>query len=266
MCITLMQTGEAQIKPTHYHNKGPDSLRFPRILLERRWSEPIPINVYLIEHPEGYFLVDTGETAEAMQPGYYSPIYRQILKVSLTSAQEVGSQLKELGIAPGDVRMVILTHLHADHAGGLHHFPKAEIVVSRREYQQPFGALPNRWPNWFAPKLVDFTDVPFGSFPQSYSLTKANDLFMVPTAGHTPGHSSVILKKEGISFFFAGDASFTEDQLLNDEISGISSSPKEARLTLQLIREYIKQEPTVYLPAHDHAATRRLSQKILTRL
>ena len=67
--------------------------------------------------------------------------------------QEIGPQLEQLGIGRGDIRHVVLTHLHTDHAGGLHHFPDTEILVGRAEIAYASGFLgrlrsyPNtRWP------------------------------------------------------------------------------------------------------------------------
>jgi glyoxylase-like metal-dependent hydrolase (beta-lactamase superfamily II) len=52
--------------------------------------------------------------------------------------EEIGPQLERLGIRPGDVRWVVMTHLHTDHAGGLHHFPD-EILVTRTELEYGSG-------------------------------------------------------------------------------------------------------------------------------
>ena len=85
----------------------------------------------------------------------------------VTPEQEVGPQLLKLGIRPDDVRTVILTHLHTDHAGGLHHFPSSEILVTDEESRlakgfvgQLRGYLPNRWPQWFAPRSIGFDKEP----------------------------------------------------------------------------------------------------------
>ena len=100
---------------------------------------------------------------------------------------------------PDDVRWVVLTHLHTDHAGGLHHFPKSEILVARTEYAatagfggQVSGYLRNRWPSWFAPRLLDFPDNFTDGF-RSLPLTQAGDVRLVSTPGHTVGHLSVIV-------------------------------------------------------------------------
>jgi glyoxylase-like metal-dependent hydrolase (beta-lactamase superfamily II) len=54
---------------------------------------------------------------------------------------EIGPRLRALGLPLGEVRWVILTHLHTDHAGGLAHFPDAEILVSRTEYDTASAGL-----------------------------------------------------------------------------------------------------------------------------
>ena len=111
-------------------------------LLDKKWVQ-VPIYAWVIEHPEGVIVVDTGETARTAQKGYFprwQPFLRQTSDKFLVSPEdEIGPQLKNLGIEPGDVRWVVLTHLHTDHAGGLHHFPRAEILVSRKEYAAARG-------------------------------------------------------------------------------------------------------------------------------
>ena len=52
---------------------------------------------------------------------------------------EIGPQLRARGFDPGDVRWVVLTHLHTDHAGGLAHFPNSEIVITREEFEYAKG-------------------------------------------------------------------------------------------------------------------------------
>jgi N-acyl homoserine lactone hydrolase len=88
-----------------------------------------------------------------------------------------------------------MTHLHTDHAGGLHHFPDNEILVTRTELEYGSGlrgrvrgyVANKQWPTWFNPTLVELEPEPLGPFPQSLRLTEAGDVTLVPVPGHTPG-------------------------------------------------------------------------------
>ena len=169
-------------------------------------------------------MVDTGETAQISQPGYFTwwhPYYKFDLRESVEPEEEIGPQMRQMGLSPDDVRWVVLTHFHTDHAGGLYHFPKAEFLVTRQDYAaaQGFrgrmsGFLPQHWPDWFAPSMVPLALTPFGTFLQHYTLTQSGDVHLVATPGHTAGHMSVIIQEEGQDIFLAGDASYTEANML----------------------------------------------------
>ena len=196
MRIHAIQTGTVAIKERQRQGVGHGIRRRLNTLLDKTWTEPLPIYAWVIEHPEGIIVVDTGETARVAEPGYFPwwhPYYRLGIRAWVRPEEEIGPQLQALGIQPTDVRWLVMTHLHTDHAGGLHHFPKVEILVSRTEYQLASGTagrvrgyLPNRWPTWFVPHLIEFAPKPYGPFPSSYSLTQAGDVVIVPTMGHTP--------------------------------------------------------------------------------
>ena len=121
------------------------------------------------------------------------------------------------------------------------------------------GYLPNRWPTWFSPRQIEFIPQPFGSFTSSYTLTQAGDVVLVPTAGHTAGHLSVIVKDGNESIFLAGDTSYTQQLLLNGVIDGVSESDEVARKTIQRIQKYLHSVQTIYLPSHDPEAVTRLT-------
>jgi len=276
MQIHAIQTGTVTIKASQTQGKGYGLSRRINTLFDTAWTEPLPIYAWVIEHPEGVIVVDTGDTARTSEPGYFPwwhPYYHLNVRMSIRPEDEIGPQLRMLGITPKDVRQVVLTHLHTDHAGGLHHFPHAEILVSRTEYQLATsfqgrieGYLSNRWPAWFAPRLLDFTPSPFGPFPSHYTLTKAGDVILVPTPGHTPGHLSVIVQEDEASVFCAGDTSYTQQLLLAGAVDGVSPDDKVAKETIQHIQQYLRTTPTVYLPSHDPASATRLQARTVATL
>jgi len=271
MRIHAIQTGTVAIKTRQVSGRGPGALRPYITLLDTTWTEPLPIYAWVIEHPEGLIVVDTGETARVAEPGYFPwwhPYYKLGLREWVRPEEEIGPQLRALGFAPADVRWVLLTHFHTDHAGGLPHFPRSEILVSRTEYQaasgfrgQMSGYLPQHWPTWFAPRLIDFAPQPFGPFPSSYPLTRAGDVQLIPTPGHTSGHYSVIVQEDEHALFFAGDTSYTQQLLLEQAVDGVTRDVALYQQTLQQIRTYLRSVPTIYLPSHDPESAHRLATR-----
>jgi N-acyl homoserine lactone hydrolase len=271
MHIHAIQTGTVAIKEGQRVGKGKGLQKTINVIRDKQWTEPLPIYAWVIEHPEGIIVIDTGETARAAKPGYFPgwhPLFRLCVHEWVQPEDEIGPQLRTRGISPDDVRWVIMTHLHTDHAGGLSHFPKAEILVTRKEFQstrgiggQIAGYLPQHWPNWFEPHLVDFQAHPGDIFPEQLTLTQAGDVILVSTPGHSAGHMSVILQEEEQSIFFAGDTSYTQNFLLESKIDGVTLNDQISRQTIQRIQAYAEQTPTVYLPSHDPEAADRLEKR-----
>jgi glyoxylase-like metal-dependent hydrolase (beta-lactamase superfamily II) len=273
--IHAIQTGTVAVKERQRHGRGRGPTRLVITMLDRDWTEPLPIHAWLIEHDEGLILVDTGETARTTERGYFPrwhPYFRLGVREWVRPEQEIGPQLERLGFSPRDVRRVVVTHLHTDHAGGLHHLPASEILVNRTELDLASGAmgrlrgyLPHRWPHWFRPTPVDFDDEPFGAFASSRRLTEAGDVTLLPTPGHTAGHMSVAVRTDDRLVLLAGDASYTQSLMLDGLADGVTNDEATARDTLRRIRRLTEAEPTVYLPSHDPDSARRLRTLELAR-
>lgn len=271
MRIHAIQTGTVAIKTRQLSGRGRGALRPYITMLDTTWTEQLPIYAWVIEHPEGLIVVDTGETARVAEPGYFPwwhPYYKLGVREWVRPEEEIGPQLRALGFAPDDVRWVLLTHFHTDHAGGLPHFPRSEILVSRTEYQdasgfrgQLSGYLPQHWPTWFAPRLIDFASQPFGPFPGSYPVTRAGDVHLVPTPGHTSGHYSVIVQEDEHALFFAGDTSYSQHLLLEQAVDGVTRDVALYKQTSHQILRYMQSVPTIYLPSHDPESAHRLATR-----
>ena len=140
--VHAIRTGVVQVRRAQMESRGKGVARIAHMLLDEEWSEWLPIYAWVIQHEEGVIVVDTGETARVHEPGYHPrwhPFYRRATHFSVHPEEEIGPQLRGLGIAARDVRHVVLTHLHTDHAGGLRHFVGGKIWVSQGEYKRASG-------------------------------------------------------------------------------------------------------------------------------
>lgn len=260
--IHCLTSGMVKVKRSH---KNP-SIGFAAILLDPFWTEWLPIHVWVIEHPEGNILIDTGENQSVNDKGYFDcdkingAVYRTILKFDISSEGEINYLLSQINMTPSDIRWVVLTHLHLDHVDGVQFFPKAEFVVHKSEYEvvSP-GHVRCLLPSWFNPRLVSFENSGIAGFERSYALTNSKDVICIPTPGHTHGHQSVVLRVNNYHIVFAGDASFTQDQIIHEKVAGICADKKAAKDSIHRIRTLAKAYPTIYLPTHDPESAQRLS-------
>lgn len=272
MKIHAISTGKVKITQSWRVARKGDLMRLAHTLFDRRFTDWLPIYCYVVEHPEGLILIDTGIPANANDPIWFPPWMRLVQRAAyfdrLTPEEEIGPQLQKRGISIKDVRWVVLTHLHQDHDGGLQHFPQAEILVARAEWEAAIGFkgrlggyLNHRWPKWLSPRLIEFENSTYGAFTHCHQLTRHGDVYLVPTPGHSAGHLAVLVQEEEHVMFFAGDASYSQELLLADEIDGIGPDPVAQSRTHKQILKFATQTPMVYLPAHEWDAQRRLEAR-----
>ena len=223
-----------------------------------RWSaETLPVNCYLIERADGLVLFDTGQTALTATPGYlprWHPFLR-LARFELGPEDEAAAQLVALGHEPRDVRMVVLSHLHTDHVGGLAAFTDAEVVVTRLEWERATGLggrlrgyLPGYWPSGVRLRIVEFGTVPVGPFTGFVDLGGDSELLLVPLAGHTHGHAGLLVRDErGPRWLLAGDAAHTAAELS-------AASPE--------VGEWARANGVTILTAHDSAAASLVGREV----
>ena len=176
--IHAIPTGTVSVKRSH-RNKGWGMLQ---ILADFRWTAPMPVYCWCIEHPEGVLLFDTGENAKVVQADYFDCdsttgwVNRKILHFEQTESMELAARLAEIGLKPQEVRWVCLSHLHIDHVDGLAAFPQAEVLVNHTEWQHPYGAVKCLLPNWLQPHLIRHHNSDHRFLSKRYVLTDARDI------------------------------------------------------------------------------------------
>jgi len=270
MNIHRIETGKVRIKENQIkRTKGifPPMLN---ILFGKKWAEWVPVYAWVIDHEDGVIVVDTGETQKTSVWGYlpkWHPYYALAVDFDVKPEDEIGPQLLKMGINPDkDVKKVIMTHMHTDHAGGLHHFPNSEILIDKNEFKNASGLkgilagyLPHRWPKWLKPTLIDLPNDRYFTFNRSMPVTKDRKVMIVATPGHVANHISVIVEVEGRHYFLAGDTSYNQENLINEVPDGVGTN--DSVNTLKNILSFAKSNPTIYLPSHDPLVPKRMNNK-----
>ena len=204
---------------------------------------------YLIDTGKEVILVDTGlpagtpeETPDENSFGFTG--------FDICSYMEA---LNNLGYKPDRITKILLTHRHSDHSGELRSFPNAKIYVNAEETSaEELKGLNNIIP-------VNFTDGAYYNFPESQKIT--DGVFFIKAKGHTNGNSIVIVEDGGIFYMLHGDITYVDEALYLNKLSVVYDDVKSARETMDRVREFIKNHPTVYCGTHTPQGYENLEAK-----
>ena len=209
------------------------------------------------------FVIDTGTEVILVDTGMPAEVPDQVPDDStqIYMGKKVNNYLDalaEAGYSPEQVSKILITHKHADHTGELRHFPNAVIYASRTESEaDELKAYPNVVP-------VDFTDGAYYNFPASQKI--ADGVTYIAAKGHTTGNSIVIVEAGGLFYMLHGDVTYTDEALYADKLSVVFEDPAAARETLDAVREFIRNHPTVYLSTHTPLGYENLENRKVTDL
>ncbi len=178
--------------------------------------------------------------------------------------ETLARQLKRLGYRCDDVRTVILTHLHEDHAGRVRDLSRAKVVFAKAEWDarrtKMFGFVPMFYePSLASAKqweLVPFESGAFHSFDRSQDLFGDQSVRLLPTPGHTPGHACALIEMGGYQLLIAGDCRYALRHLATGQLQAFRLSKDTGDQQVESIRRIAglrKLMPGLHLAiGHDH--------------
>jgi glyoxylase-like metal-dependent hydrolase (beta-lactamase superfamily II) len=206
------------------------------LLTKTRGWLTVPVPAYLIVHPKGKVLFDSGmNTLGQTDPvAYLGAEGAKSNVIDFKPGEEIATRLRALNVAPEDITHVVNSHLHYDHCGGNAQLPNADIVVQEKEWA------------WGCSCPHDNYGYQKGDFDTGQRVKRVqgeHDLFgdgtivCVPTHGHTPGHQSLRVKAGRGEFVLCGDACYLRRSLDDLHLPGVVADRDAALRALHWFRD-----------------------------
>ncbi len=246
----------------------------------------VPVVAFLVEHPTaGAILIDTGfhrviadGPPATDRPGSASKRNLGLLSrlvggnTEMRPEQTAAAQLRALGIEPRELGLIVMTHLHFDHASALADFPAATVLVSAPEWRAA-NARGASLQGYAAAQLdprptyrtVDFhggATHARGPFERALDLFGDGSLTLLDTPGHSAGHLSVLLRLREREALIAGDAIYTLATLREGRRPWHSQNRGAFERSVRALGEYDREHPdALIVPGHDMAHWETLAER-----
>jgi N-acyl homoserine lactone hydrolase len=251
----------------------------------------IPVPAYLLEHPTaGHVLVDTGlhgaiaggrdhghagdrtgGRASNFGRGRNLGAVGAVMSRHTTMRPErtAAAQLRALGVDPAEIGLVVMTHLHFDHASALSDFPNATVLVEEREWRAAWAR--DRLLHGYATaqldprpqyRTLDFSSPPAaarGPFERTLDLFGDGSLMLASTPGHTAGHLSLIVRLAEREALLAVDAAYTMATIREGQRPWLTHNREAFEHSLRQVQAYDRENPgALIIPGHDMQVWQKL--------
>lgn len=211
----------------------------------------LPVSCYLIEHPQGRVLIDTGISRDMSPDGKFDrgaanslvyPYLTDFLHPKVEPGCTVKEKLSAMGLSPKDIDIVMLTHFDPDHTAGLRSLKGAKrILVPQEEYFWSCRTVyryREPWKLWINEGIEYFWFKGTGIGPNwwSYDLFGDGSVSFIHLPGHTTGHTGVKIENDGKFVILASDACYTAENVEKLRVPGFGFSEKSMLKSLKWLK------------------------------
>ncbi len=262
LCAFGAPAAFAQVKQVYWTTSGmfgpfPITGLIPSVPKEKQRDITIPVSMWVIDHPKGLVVFDTGNNVAITQDckAYWGAGSCDFLKPSQTREDTIDMQLKKLGYSADQVKVVVTSHSHLDHAGNMEMFPKAIHAIQKKELYQ--GWFPEKFQGRTPGGAFVLTDIDgtrdfnFLELEGDYDLFGDGSLMILSTPGHTLGHQSLKVKlASGKTFLISQDAVWMQENL-DGYPAGLNYSVQDYTKSLNRLKMMRDLEQIELFMAHD---------------
>ena len=204
----------------------------------------IPVTCYLIRATDTTILFDTGLSPRAV-PG----LLRADPLARFADEDLLVHRLDSLALEPKDVDMVVLSHLHFDHAGGADLFTSSELVVQQDEYA--YGHYPAAFfASFYYRKNFDLPGYRWRLLDGDVELVPG--VTVLRSDGHTPGHQSLLVHlPESGPVILAGDCCYWQRSIDEEIPPGVVWDPTRAMHSIKRLKTIARLTEGRIFPSHD---------------
>lgn len=219
----------------------------------------IPVSCWLIQHPKGTVIFDTGLHADLVNDTALLGPLADVFDLEMETT--LGTQIERREVDPGRIDYIVFSHLHFDHSGGTAAIPNARIVVQADE-----------WQSGHDPALVDGPAYGASDYDLGHDVIEVrgfHDIFgdgsvvCVPTPGHTPGHQSLRVALESGSVLLVGDCCYWKRMLEEDLVPPFGFDRALQRQSMQTLRN-LQREGVRLIYGHDPEQWTALGDRTMT--
>ena len=242
----------------------------PTVPKEKQRDITIPVSMWVIDHPKGLVVFDTGNNVAISDSAdnckkYWAPGNCDFLKPSQTRADVIDSQLKTLGYDVSKVKVVVSSHSHLDHIGNIEMFPNAVHVIQKKELYQAW--FPEKFQGRTSPGTFVMADIDnarefnYLELEGDYDLFGDGSLMILSTPGHTLGHQSMKVKLgSGKTIILSQDAIWMQENL-DGYPAGLNYSVLDYTKSLNRLKFMRDLEGADIYMAHDQDQFAKMGNK-----
>lgn len=232
----------------------------------------VPVGFFVIMHPKGNVLFDTGNNDKIItDPGYWGPFFKSLSPVN-TPDMAIDAQLGKIGLKLDDIKYVVVGHLHLDHGGNVGKFPNSTLVVQKDEIRNAFWPEPGTAGPYIPSDVAALRNDLGEAMPNKYKMLQLEgdlDLFgdgsvvVKRWVGHTPGSQMMLVRlpKTGAIILTSDNVYFRESVEKNILPNiALAYDPAGILRAYEWIRYMQATEKADFFTAHDPDAFKALKK------